>query len=148
MLVAAALISLRQDTSLVPAPGVLLAELPRIERRIEIDTKTQTLVAMAGATPVFRFRCSTGRGNGTPKGKFPIRQKLRFNRALPKFGGTPIPFSLRLDVVKGGRRRLIAIHAHPSVPSYPASHGCVRLKYSDAAKLFEWAAVGDRVIIY
>lgn len=142
-----ALLSVRQDVSLVPAPGLLLAELPHIERRIEIDTKSQTLVAWVGESPVFKFRCSTGRRNGTPKGKFPIRQKLRFNRALPEFGGTPIPYSLRLDVVKGGRRRLIAIHAHPSVPNYPASHGCVRLRTSDAAKLFEWATIGDRVVI-
>lgn len=148
MLIAATLISLHQHVGLVPAPGVLLAEVPRIERRIEIDTRAQTLVAFAGEKPIFKFRCSTGKRNGTPKGKFPIRQKLRFNRALPEFGGTPIPYSLRLDVVKGGRRRLIAIHAHPSVPNYPASHGCVRLRHTDAAKLFEWASVGDRVIIH
>lgn len=118
------------------------------KRRIEVSLKEQKLTAFQGDKPVLSLLCSTGRNNGTPKGEFPIREKRVFNRALEKYGGMPIPYSLRLDVLSSkGKRRLIAIHAHPNVPRRPASHGCIRLKKADAKKLFEWAAVGDVVSI-
>ncbi len=121
-------------------------QLPPPARRIEVSLKEQRLTAFENEQPVMAFNCSTGRNNGTPKGDFPIRDKRIFNRALEEYGGMPIPYSLRLDVIgSSGRRRRIAIHAHPSVPRRPASHGCIRLKKPDAKKLFEWAKVGDVV---
>lgn len=120
-------------------------EMP--EPRIVVDLKTQTLQALMGEEKIYGFNCSTGRNNATPRGSFSVRQKLRFNRALPEYGSVPIPYSLRLDIVVNGRRHLIAIHAHNSVPRYPASHGCIRLRHPDARKLFEWAEVGVPVSI-
>jgi lipoprotein-anchoring transpeptidase ErfK/SrfK len=123
-------------------------QLPAPDRLIAVSLKEQKLVALERGEPVMEFFCSTGRRNGTPKGSFPIRDKRIFNRALPEYGGMQIPYSLRLDVLSSsGRRRRIAIHAHPSVPRRPASHGCIRLKKSDAKKLFEWAKVGDVVVV-
>lgn len=116
-------------------------------KRIAIDLRSQRLEAWQGDELVYSFPCSTGRGGSTPRGEWPIRQKLRFNRALPEYGSIPIPYSLRLDIVIRNRRRLIAIHAHESVPPRPASHGCIRLRYSDAPKLFSWAEVGTLVTI-
>lgn len=116
-------------------------------KRIEIDLKSQTLSAFEDDQKIYEFLCSTGKNNGTPRGDWPVRQKLRYNRALPEYGSVPIPFSLRLDIVVNGRRKRIAIHAHKSVPRYPASHGCIRLKYPDAEKLFRWADVGIIVAI-
>ncbi|MBL1150447.1 MAG: L,D-transpeptidase [Armatimonadetes bacterium] len=121
-----------------PDPGLE----PKVEKRIEVDIEAQMLRAFEGETLKFEFQCSTGRNNATPVGEWPIRQKRRYNRALPEYGSVPIPWSLCLDIVVNGRRKRIAIHAHKSVPRYPASHGCIRLKYSDAPKLFEWAEVG------
>lgn len=123
------------------APGAKAA------KEIVIDIKTQQLRALEDGEEVFVFRCCTGKNNKTPRGEFPIRQKLRHNRALPKYGGGPIPWSLRLDVVRNGRRMLIAIHAYKSVPKVPSSNGCIRLTYEDAPKLFEWAEVGTTVTI-
>ncbi len=114
---------------------------------IEVDLRTQTLRAKVGDHPVMTAFCSTGRNNATPRGRFPIREKRRENLALPEYGSAPIPFSLRLDVVVGGQRHLIAIHAHSSVPRYPASHGCIRLRLPDARRLFEWADVGTLVAV-
>lgn len=123
-------------------------QLPPADRHIEISLKEQKLYAVENGVRVMEFLCSTGKNNGTPKGEFPVRQKRIYNRALEKYGGMEIPFTLRLDVFSSkGKRRLIAIHAHPSVPRRPASHGCIRLKKPDAKKLFEWAAVGDVVRI-
>lgn len=121
-------------------------DLPAPLREIQVSLKEQKLTALEDGQPVMAFHCSTGRNGGTPKGDWPIRDKRIFNRALEEYGGAPIPFSLRLDVIgSSGRRRRIAIHAHRSVPRYPASHGCIRLKKPDAKKLFEWAKVGDVV---
>lgn len=116
-------------------------------RTIRVDLKTQTLTAMENGKVVLTMRCCTGKNNATPKGTFPIRQKLRYNRALPKYGGAPIPYSLRLDIWRKGRRVPIAIHAYKSVPKVPSSHGCIRLTYADAPKLFAWAEVGVQVTI-
>lgn len=111
-------------------------------KSISIDLKSQTLTAMENGVPVLKFHCSTGRNNGTPPGDWPVKQKLRWNVALPEYHSVPIPYSLRLDIVYRGERYRIAIHAHNSVPNYPASHGCIRLRYPDAKKLFDWAEVG------
>jgi lipoprotein-anchoring transpeptidase ErfK/SrfK len=118
-------------------------ESTKPQKKIVIDIATQVLTAYEDDVQIFQFDCSTGRaGWSTPKGVWPIREKRRYNRALPQFGSSPIPFSLRLDVVHNGRRRLIAIHAYHSVPRRPASHGCVRLSHKNAETLFNWAELG------
>lgn len=111
-------------------------------KSITVDLKTQTLTAMENGVPVMTMNCSTGRKNGTPPGDWPVKQKLRWNVALPEYNSVPIPYSLRLDIVYKGKRYRIAIHAHNHVPRYPASHGCIRLRYPDAIKLFNWAEIG------
>jgi lipoprotein-anchoring transpeptidase ErfK/SrfK len=41
----------------------------------------------------------------------------------------------------------IAMHQSPDVPSYPASHGCVRLPSSEAQRVYAFADVGTRVVV-
>jgi len=116
-------------------------------KSIHISLKKQTLIAYLANQPIYSFKCSTGKNNTTPPGSWLIKEKVRHNRSLPKYGSVPIPFSLRLNVIVGNRAPRIAIHAHSSVPEYPASHGCIRLKYTEAETLFSWASVGTPVII-
>jgi lipoprotein-anchoring transpeptidase ErfK/SrfK len=125
----------------------LTQEAPDPKRYIVVELKHQRLHAIENGQIVLTANCSTGKNNATPEGEWLIREKRRSNRALPAFGGVSIPYSLRLDVVKNGRRRLIAIHAHSHVPRRPASHGCIRLKHAEAKRLFEWATVGTLVRI-
>jgi lipoprotein-anchoring transpeptidase ErfK/SrfK len=120
---------------------------PSPQKTIQVHLETQTLVALEHEKEVFRFPCSTGKNSGTPPGKWPIKEKVRYNRSLPQYGSIPIPFSLRLDITYLGRKPRIAIHAHKNIPRYPASHGCIRLSHSDAEKLFGWAEVGVPVEI-
>lgn len=127
-----------------PSKAYIRAE---INKTIEIDIASQTLIAFENVEEKHRFKCSTGKNNRTPRGVWPIREKRRYNWALPEYGSVAIPFSLRLDVVKNGRRYRIAIHAHKSVPNYPASNGCIRLIHADAEELFKWAEVGTVVTI-
>jgi len=41
-----------------------------------------------------------------------------------------------------------ATHGYPSVPVYPASHGCLRVPIPDARNLFNWIAIGTPVDVY
>lgn len=41
-----------------------------------------------------------------------------------------------------------ALHGYPSVPTFPASHGCLRVPLADALSLFRWIRVGTPVDVY
>jgi lipoprotein-anchoring transpeptidase ErfK/SrfK len=41
-----------------------------------------------------------------------------------------------------------AIHGYPSVPTYNASHGCLRVPNADAVAIFNWITVGDSIWVY
>lgn len=41
-----------------------------------------------------------------------------------------------------------AIHGYASVPTYPASHGCLRVPVPDARSIFDWIRVGDQIDVY
>jgi len=41
-----------------------------------------------------------------------------------------------------------ATHGYPSVPVYPASHGCFRLPNPDARTVFNWMTIGTPVDVY
>lgn len=43
---------------------------------------------------------------------------------------------------------LLAIHGYPNVPTYPASHGCVRTLYWDQDAIWPLAPVGTPVYVY
>ena len=41
-----------------------------------------------------------------------------------------------------------ATHGYPSVPIFPASHGCLRVPIPDARSLFNWIRIGTPVDVY
>jgi peptidoglycan hydrolase-like protein with peptidoglycan-binding domain len=41
-----------------------------------------------------------------------------------------------------------AIHGYAEVPTYAASHGCLRVPIPDAAAIYGWVALGTRVDVY
>jgi hypothetical protein len=44
--------------------------------------------------------------------------------------------------------RGFATHGYPSVPIYPASHGCLRVPLADAHSLYDWINIGTPVDVY
>ncbi len=44
--------------------------------------------------------------------------------------------------------RGVAIHGSQSVPSRPASHGCIRIPMSAAKEFFEETPIGTVVLVY
>lgn len=120
----------------------------KVEKRIVVVLSSQTVYAFEGDKVVMELRCSTGRkGYVTPAtGGKPVKiaAKITSGRALAEFGGGKLPHQMRMHI--GGRR--ISFHSYKSVPDYPASHGCIRLRPADAKKLFSWAKVGTQVWIH
>ena len=41
-----------------------------------------------------------------------------------------------------------AIHGYHEVPTFAASHGCLRVPIPDAVPIFNWIRLGDRIDVY
>jgi hypothetical protein len=83
---------------------------------------------------------STGKkGHRTPTGVFTILQKKE-DHYSNLYNSAPMPYMQRLTWDG------IAIHAG-RLPGYPASHGCVRLPYEFARKLFAETKTGLTVVV-
>jgi hypothetical protein len=113
------------------------------------DGEPMTLVVSLGQQKVDIYRgltlvttssVSTGmRGYATKAGVFSILEKKRMHHSN-LYSGAPMPWMNR--ITWSGT----ALHAGV-LPGYPASHGCIRLPFSFAPKLFKITTVGDNVIV-
>lgn len=89
---------------------------------------------------IAQTRVSTGtRGHRTPKGVFSVIQRRRHHYSN-LYNAAPMPWMQR--ITWSG----VAMHAG-HVPGYPASHGCIRLPYSFAPKMWRMSHMGSRVIV-
>jgi lipoprotein-anchoring transpeptidase ErfK/SrfK len=82
---------------------------------------------------------SSGSGGRTPTGSFHVYRKERYSWS--------VPFKVWLpwaSYFTGG----IAFHEYPVVPTYAASHGCVRVNHYDAQILFGFAEQGTPVDVF
>jgi len=108
---------------------------------IVVSLSSQKLAVYQGDKRLVTSRVSSGKkGHGTPTGVFSILGKSRWHRSNI-YSGAPMPFMQRLTWSG------IALHASNSVPSYPASHGCIRMPNSFAPQLFYFTETGAHVVI-
>jgi ankyrin repeat protein len=130
--------SRRKDVAMMRL--VLGKDPHREERHVEIRLKEQVArVYDAMGTEIFSTKVSTGRrGYCTPTGEFVITNKHRSWTST--IYHSSMPFFQRLSGSDFGLHQ-----GH--LPGYPASHGCIRLPASNAAKLFSMTSEGDRVRI-
>ncbi len=83
---------------------------------------------------------STGKpGHATPVGTFRILQK-KVHHKSNRYANAPMPYMQRLTNYG------IALHAG-KLPGYPASHGCIRLPWSFAKKLYGITDFGTKVTV-
>lgn len=109
--------------------------------QIVVSRDQQSLVVYDGDTVVATSNVSTGKaGHATPTGIFSILEKRRFHKSNI-YSNAPMPFMQRLTWSG------IALHASNHVPSYPASHGCVRMPDAFAKQLFKMTGRGVHVLI-
>ncbi len=105
-----------------------------------ISLGNQKVDIYRGTTLITSSRVSTGkRGHATKAGVFSILEKRRRHYSN-LYGGAPMPWMQRLTWSG------TALHAGV-VPGYPASHGCIRLPFSFAPKLFSMTDVGGQVVV-
>jgi hypothetical protein len=105
-----------------------------------VSIKTQQVTFYDADGWILRAPVSTGTtGRETPAGVFAVLEKDRDHHS-----------TLYDDAWMPNMQRItwngIALHGGP-LPGYAASHGCVRMPYSFAEKLFEKTWIGMRVII-
>jgi peptidoglycan hydrolase-like protein with peptidoglycan-binding domain len=105
-----------------------------------VSLNQQKIDIYRGTTHVTTAGVSTGmRGYATKAGVFSIMEKKRHHRSN-LYSGAPMPWMQRLTWSG------TALHAGV-LPGYPASHGCIRLPFSFAPKLFSITTVGDNVVV-
>jgi lipoprotein-anchoring transpeptidase ErfK/SrfK len=138
------------------------------EQRLDLVTGDQTLVSYPISTSRFGLGPEAD-SMKTPLGKFRIAEKIGadvplgtvFRSRVPIAANEPPPPGddliltriLWLDGMQdhnaNTRDRFIYIHGtnHESEIGRPASHGCIRMRSTDIADLFDRVAVGTEVVI-
>ncbi len=107
---------------------------------VVVSIGSQRMTVYDANGPILRSPISSGSaGHRTPTGVFSILQKNR-HHVSNIYSGAPMPYMQRLTWSG------IAMHAGV-LPGYPASHGCIRLPYPVAAKLFAMSKMGMRVVV-
>ena len=107
---------------------------------IEVDKTRQILLDVRAGKVVAVIPVSTGATGNTPEGRHRIRWKAP---ATTTWLGPAILY--RTLTFYGNS---FAIHGFPSVPAYPASHGCVRIPIWTADWLYNRSPVGETVYVY
>lgn len=103
--------------------------------RFEVDQTRQVLYTVEGGTITNILHVSTGAGGATRDGTF------RVYRKLAGYSPNRLYYPSYFDGLR-------ALHGWTEVPTYPASHGCIRIPYWNARWVFRLAEYGTRVVIY
>jgi PKD repeat protein len=107
----------------------------RYGHHIEVDKSKQVLFEVNHGRVVRIVHVSTGATGNTPVGLWHIYSKVPGTLPTGMFDSN---FFLRG----------FAIHGYPSVPTYPASHGCIRTPIWAAPILFASSYYGEPIYIY
>ncbi len=107
-------------------------------RRIEIYLDRGVLLMAEDGEVVRAVHTSTGSLGRTPTGDFRVYVKSLYSWSVPFHVWMPYAAYFH-----GG----IATHQSPDVPSYPASHGCVRLPEGEAERVYRFVDVGTPVSV-
>jgi L,D-transpeptidase catalytic domain/Putative peptidoglycan binding domain len=106
---------------------------------IEVSKSRQILMVVKDGETQWYLPVSSGAGGITPPGNYRILWKAL---ATTTWLGPAILYRTMTFHTH------YAIHGFPSVPAYPASHGCVRIPIWIADWLYQQSPVGERVYVY
>ena len=116
--------------------GTFRLKYPRAGKHVEADISRQVLVLARNGKAQRIYHTSSGKAS-TPT----VLGSFRFYRKDPGTNGVGMVHS---NYFIGG----YAIHGYHSVPTYPASHGCLRVPIPSAWNIYEWIDLGDRIFVY
>jgi hypothetical protein len=115
---------------------------PRYHRpgtHLEVSKSRQILMVVREGETLAYLPVSSGAGGITPVGNFSVLWKAP---STSTWLGSAILY--RTMTIHGN----VAIHGYPSVPTYPASHGCIRIPVWLADWLYQQTPVGEPVYVY
>lgn len=145
-------VNLAQDTKIT---NVLGEETEAGEKRIEVDLTNQTLKAYQGDELVLDTLVSTGKWFPTPTGEFKIWYKVRSTRMTggegADFYDLPnvqyVMFFYNKEIAQGRGFGFHGAYWHNNF-GHAMSHGCINMRNIDAQKLYNWADMDTKIIIY
>ena len=116
--------------------GSFKARHPEHGKHVEVDLSRQVMALLRGGRVYRIYGVSSGKASTpTVLGRFRI-----YSRTI----GTNSLGMVDSSYFIGG----YAIHGYVSVPTFPASHGCVRVPIPNAFSIYHWLRIGDRVDVY
>ena len=131
---------------IVTSPGRVVSELATYDyyKYIEVDLSEQTLKYFEGGMKIDEYLISSGSVGPTPQGTFKITRKRRsVLMAGPGYYLPGVPYVLSFL----GPYTIHGTYWHSNF-GHPMSHGCVNMYTPEAAIIYEWAEVGDVVVIH
>ncbi|MDX6726776.1 MAG: hypothetical protein QOK49_1581 [Baekduia sp.] len=116
--------------------GHFKVRFPKQGKHVEADLSLQVLALIRGSKVERIYPISSGKpSTPTVLGTF---------RVYSKTPGTNAKGMVFTSYFHGG----YGIHGYAEVPTYAASHGCLRAPVPDAVPIFNWIAYGDPVDVY
>jgi len=106
-------------------------------RHVEADLSRQVVALIGAGGKVERIYPTSSGARSTPT----VIGSFRTYRKEP--GTNSLGMVHSVYFVRG-----YALHGYRSVPTYPASHGCLRLPIPDARTVYDWMRIGTRVDVY
>ena len=119
--------------------GGFKLKYPGAGKHVETDLSRQVMVLAAGGEVKHTFHISSGTA-ATPT----IQGHHVFTR---KEYGTNSKGMVH-SVYFGPTNRGYATHGYKSVPTYPASHGCLRNPIPNSLFIYNWIDIGDDIYVY
>ncbi len=123
--------------ALAQGRGAYPVRFPRHGRHVEADLSLQVIALVGAGGKVERIYPISSGAPVTPT----VLGSFRFYRKDP--GTNAIGMVHSSYFIRG-----YAIHGYASVPTYPASHGCLRVPIPDALAIFRWVRLGGRIDVY
>jgi lipoprotein-anchoring transpeptidase ErfK/SrfK len=116
--------------------GVFHVRYPELGHHVEADIGNQVMALIDNGKPQRIYHISSGApATPTVLGRW---------RVYMKTPGTNAKGMVHSSYFTGG----YAIHGYASVPTYNASHGCLRVPVPDAWSIYNWVQTGDWVATY
>jgi peptidoglycan hydrolase-like protein with peptidoglycan-binding domain len=116
--------------------GAFKVRFPQQGKHVEADLSLQVLALIRGSKVQRIYPISSGKPS-TPT-------ILGSYRVYSKTPGTNAKGMVYTSYFRGG----YGIHGYAEVPTFAASHGCLRTPVPDAISIFRWIAYGDYVDVY
>ncbi|CAA9519562.1 MAG: hypothetical protein AVDCRST_MAG13-3287, partial [uncultured Solirubrobacteraceae bacterium] len=117
--------------------GAFRVRFPKHGRHVEADLGRQVLALIGAGGKVERIYPTSSGAPVSPT----VLGSFRFYRKDP--GTNALGMVHSSYFIRG-----YAIHGYASVPTYPASHGCLRVPVPDALAIFRWVRLGGRIDVY